>query len=249
MIKYSITIIDNSDTDAKALKRMISEFCINISSIEHVRSIQEGISEVNNNRPDIIFFNVEFQDLLIFDFLDKFLLDDIPKVFLSSSREFALNAFENNAVDFILKPLAMENVIHAVNKSVKRIETNRLQFEKRFFNSRRNNDFGYLAIVSLDKIDFVKKEDVIFCMADGKYTTISLRDGRKIVSSKNLGEYEKVLDSVSFYRIHHGYIINIRYLVSIRKKEGFYCELVNKISIPVSKRRQESFTKFIKLRD
>ena len=86
-------------------------------------------------------------------------------------------------------------------------------------------------------------------MAEGKYTTFFLLGGKKIVSSKNLGEYEKILDSSYFYRIHHGYIINIRYLISIIKKDGVYCELANRITIPVSKRRQESFNRFIKLRN
>ena len=92
-------------------------------------------------------------------------------------------------------------------------------------------------------------KDIIFCMADGKYTTFFLLNGKKIVSSKNLGEYEKLLNEYFFYRVHHGYIINIKHLTSIIKRDGLYCELVNKVTIPIAKRRQEDFNKFIRLKN
>jgi two-component system LytT family response regulator len=249
MNTYTIAIIDDAVIDVLALKKIISGYCININSVVHLSSIEEGIIETNMSKPDIVFLDIMFKDLNIFDSLDKFNLGNTPIVFVSSEKEYAVNAFESNAVDFILKPFKVENVILAINKAIKKIETDNFQYHNDSSVRNRNANFDYLAIASLDKIDFIKKEDVMFCMADGKYTTFFLFGGKKIVSSKNLGEYEKVLDSSCFYRVHHGYIINIRYLISIIKKDGVYCELANKITIPVSKRRQESFNKFIKLKN
>ena len=249
MSTYAVTIIEDSLADVLVLKKIISSFCINVDSISHISSIDEGIMEVNINKPDIVFMDVMFKDSNIFDSLDKFSLENVPIIFVSSEKEYAVNAFENNAVDFILKPFKVENVILAINKAIKKIMTDSFQIHNDAAAMSRGINFDYLAIASLDKIDFIKKEDVMFCMADGKYTTFFLLGGRKIVSSKNLGEYEKILDNSCFYRVHHGYIINIRYLISIIKKDGVYCELANKITIPVSKRRQESFNKFIKLKN
>lgn len=240
---YNVTIIDDALVDVLTLKKIISGFCININSISHVLSIDEGVEEVSRNKPDIVFMDVMFQDSVIFDSLDRFSLENVPIIFLSSERGFAVNAFESNAVGFILKPFKVENVIFAINQAIKSIELNSSSV------GSRSDNFDYLAISSLDKIDFIKKDDVVFCMAEGKYTTFFLLGGRKIVSSKNLGEYEKVLGNTCFYRIHHGYIINIKYLISVIKKDGVYCELSNKITIPVSKRRQESFNRFIKLKN
>lgn len=249
MNTYSVTIIDDSLVDVLILKKIISNFCINIDSVVHMASIDEGIIEINTNRPDIVFMDVMFKDSVIFDSLDQFSLGDVPIIFISSDKGFALNAFESNAVDFILKPFKVENVILALNKAIKKIESDNINSHNGPYGKNRNTNFDYLAIASLDKIDFIRKEDLMFCMADGKYTTFFLLGGKKIVSSKNLGEYEKVLDGSYFYRVHHGYIINIRYLISIIKRDGVYCELANKITIPVSKRRQESFNKFIKLKN
>ncbi|MFH6999364.1 LytR/AlgR family response regulator transcription factor [Flavobacterium sp. FlaQc-57] len=249
MNTYNVAIIDDVLTDVLILEKIISNFCININSVVHLLSIDDGIREINCNRPDIIFLDVMFNDTIIFDYLDKFSLGDIPVVFLSSDKDFALNAFKNNAVDFILKPLNVESVILAMNKAIKAIKQSAINDTNDYSIKKRYEAFEYLAISSLDKIDFIKRDDVMFCMADGKYTTFFLFGGKKIVSSKNLGEYEKILDNSFFYRVHHGYIINIKYLISIVKKDGVYCELANRMTIPVSKRKQESFNRFIKLRN
>lgn len=251
MTTYKATIIDDNPMDMLLLEKLISNYCINIEIIGQAQSIEEGIKEIENNRPDIVFLDVMFQDSIIFDFLDKFNLHNVQVIFMTSERKYALNAFGTDAVDFILKPLIVENVILAINKAIKKIKIegccaiNECS-GKSFKDHNCGSDF--IAVSSLDKVDFLKMEDVMFCMSEGKYTTFFLFNGKKIVSSKNLGEYEKLLNSSYFYRIHHSYIINIRHLLSIIKKDGSYCELSNNISLPIAKRRQEDFNKFIKLK-
>jgi two-component system, LytTR family, response regulator len=247
---YNVVIIDDVLIDVLTLKKIVSNYCLNIHVVIHVLSIDEGIAEINKNKPDIVFLDVVFQDSIIFDSLDKLDLEDVSIIFVSSKKEYALNAFEKNAVDFILKPFKVEAVILAINKAIRKIQMNDyLGYTDRSKKNNTKNEFDYLAIASSDKIDFVNIGDVVFCMSDGKYTTFFLLSGKKIVSSKNLGEYEKILNSSFFYRIHNSYIINIKYLVSIIKRDGVYCELINKVTIPISKRRQESFNKFIKLKN
>jgi two-component system LytT family response regulator len=242
MKKYSVTIIDDCLTDILALKKIISDYCIDVMDFNYSLSIDDGILEVQKHKPDIIFLNIKFRDSVIFDYLDLFQLENVSVIFTSSDRNFAINAFENNAVDFVLKPFRVENVVLAMNKAKKAIESFCSEKKTKTF------DFDFLAIASLDKVDFVEMKDIVFCMADGKYTTFFLTSGKKIVSSKNLGEYEKLLNDTFFYRVHHAYIINIKCLISIIKKDGVYCELVNKVTIPIAKRRQEDFNKFIKLK-
>lgn len=111
--------------------------------------------------------------------------------------------------------------------------------------SSQNN--GFLAISSTDKIELIKVDDIVFCRADGKYTEFVLSNGTKILSSKNLGEYNNVLTYNYFFRIHHSYVINIKHISKITKKDGLYCEFTNGVALPIAKRRQEEFIKFIKL--
>ena len=87
----------------------------------------------------------------------------------------------------------------------------------------------------------------MYCKAEGKYTEFVLSNKQKILSSKNLGEYNSLLLNNYFFRIHHSYVVNIKKIVKIVKKDGFYCEFEHGISLPVAKRRQEEFVKFIKI--
>ena len=112
-----------------------------------------------------------------------------------------------------------------------------------------NQTNEYLAVSSLDKIELIHMSEIIFCKADGKYTYFFMLDGKKIMSSRNLGEYSNILDKNYFFRIHHSYIINLRYIIKISKKDGYFCEFPNGIILPVAKRRQDDFNKFIKLKE
>lgn len=132
-----------------------------------------------------------------------------------------------------------------------------MEMERSYQNQKINsinilNSFNqpneFVAISSLDKIELIPMSEIIFCQADGKYTNFFLINGKKIMSSRNLGEYSTILDNY-FFRIHHSYIINIRHISKISKKDGYFCELLNGIVLPVAKRRQEEFNKFIKLKE
>lgn len=146
-----------------------------------------------------------------------------------------------------IKPLIMTEVVKAVNDIIKNLEfQNLISIEEESKPIYRE----YVAISSLDKIEFVKMADIMFCMADGKYTKFYLANGNSFLSSKPIGNFEyRVLDIDHFFRIHNSYIINMRFVARINKKEGFSCEMLNGFSIPISKRRQQDFNKFIRLKD
>lgn len=260
MSLYTATIIDDELIDILSLKKIISNYCIDIDMIGESRSIEEGIVEINSHKPNIVFLDVMFKNSIIFDYLDQFDFENVQVIFITSEKNYALDAFKSNAVDFILKPFDVESVTSALNKAVKKINANECCGAKNCLNKRNNFPVvnvpminipgsNYIAIPSLDKTDFINTSEILFCMAEGKYTTFFLLNGKKIVSSKNLGEFEKLLDHSYFFRIHHAYIINIRHLVSIIKKDGAYCELSNRVTIPIAKRRQDDFNKFIHLKN
>ncbi len=92
--------------------------------------------------------------------------------------------------------------------------------------------------------------DIMYCKAEGKYTRFFLSNGETIVSSRNIGDYElRILDVNNFFRVHNSYVVNMRYLSRINKLDGTSCEMINGEQVPVSKRRQEDFIKYIKLKE
>ena len=136
------------------------------------------------------------------------------------------------------------------NSSVKFSESSVCGFNPLSIN--QDPDFGGVRkriksfMSALNKTSIIKQEDIVFCKSDGRYTTFYLKNKEELVASKNLGTFESILDGSTFFRIHHSYIVNIEYVVSIIKKTCYYCEMINNINLPVAKRRQESLNKFLK---
>lgn len=198
----------------------------------------------------MIFVDLILIDDYLFESLSKLPFNPPKLIFVSSNTAYSLKAFKFNAVDFILKPIEFSTLLISIYKSIKLIEMERIfQMQKISTSNSVNQNIDYIAIPFLDKIELIKMQDIVYCQADGKYTNFHLSNGKKMMSSRNLGEYSAMLDSNYFFRIHHSYIINLRHISKISKKEGYFCELPNNTVIPVAKRRQDDFNKFIKLKD
>ncbi|WP_264525540.1 MULTISPECIES: LytTR family DNA-binding domain-containing protein [unclassified Flavobacterium] len=106
----------------------------------------------------------------------------------------------------------------------------------------------YILISSFDKVDFIKTDQIICCIADGRYTSIFTLDGKQYVACQNLGKYESDLGDEFFFRIHQSYIVNIAHVNRIKKNEGFFCEMTNNMRLPISNRKHKVFCEFIGLK-
>jgi len=248
----SIIINENKDT-LTLLEKFVEENFRIMKIIGSTPSINEGINLIKFKKPDVVFLDLLFKDNSFFEMLDQ-LEFKIPKlVFISEHENYAVKAFRYNAVDFILKPIEFNKVILAIYKVIRTIQMERSYQDQKINNinilNEQNQSNDYVAVASLDKIELIQMSEIIFCKAEGKYTNFHLLDGKKIMSSRNLGEYSTILDANYFFRIHHSYIINLRQISKISKKDGYFCEFSNGIILPVAKRRQEDFNKFIKLKN
>lgn len=149
-----------------------------------------------------------------------------------------------------MKPIVPAELVQAVNKALKNIENKKvLKTAKALNGGTLTTTENIIAISSIEKIDLIQVNDIVYCQADGKYTNFFLKNGSEYTSSRNIGEYEHLLlQHHFFFRVHHKYIVNIKAISSINKKGGFYCELKNGKTIPIAKRRQEAFNKYLRLK-
>lgn len=239
MKKYIITIIEQNIEDAISLKEMIEKISFNLIKVNHYVSVEHALERFESEKPNAVVLNVSFKNTALFNFQKLFDLNDIKTLFIASKdNRKQLFSTVGSATTYINKPYVKAEIIALINELLDS-------------NSKKNVAAGVInknqvTITSLDKVDFVDTNDILFCVADGKYTTFHMVDGKKIVSSKNIGSYQKLLNENLFYRVHHGYIINTKYLVGVVKREGAFCKLINDVSIPIAKRKQSHFNKFIK---
>ena len=253
MTPINAIIISEIKETFQILKKFEEENAMIMEIIGNADTIKEGMILIKSKKPDLILLDIVFKDNLFFEMLEQ-LEFSIPKlVFISANRDYAIKAFKHDAVDFLLKPIDFNAIIMAIYKVIKRREMERSYQHHKINNinilntvSQKND---YVAVASLEKIELIPMSEIIFCKADGKYTVFILANGTSIMSSRNLGEYSTILDNSYFFRIHHSYIINLRHIIKISKKDGYFCELSNGVILPVAKRRQDDFNKFIKLKD
>lgn len=246
MNKYKAYIVDDESANIDLLCYFLEKYCLNIEIIGKSNLFKDCVNDLNKIKPDILFLDIKLNDRDAFEILDSIDVSVSEIIFVTAYQEFAVKAFKYKAIDYILKPIAIEDLVQAVNKAILRIEE-----RKRFVNhaiddiaSSKSNS-SIITISSIDKIEIVKKTDILFCKSDGRYTTFYLIDKKEIVACKNLGEFELLLCDDGFFRIHNSYIINISYLKNINKKVGYYCEMINGAFLPIAKRRFQSFSCFL----
>lgn len=244
-------VIENEVETAQILTKFGEDNSLIINIIDYIENIESGLELIKLHKPELIFLNANTENLSNIKQIADLDFNTPKFILMSEDSRKAYEAFKCNAVDFILKPLDFNTIIISIYKVIKTIEmeisfqNQKLQQIDTINAQHKNNE--YIAVASIDKIELLKIEDIIFCKAEGKYTEFILANGAKILSSRNLGEYSGILSENYFFRIHHSYIINIKHVVKISKKEGFYCEFTNGMTLPIAKRRQEEFIKFIKL--
>jgi len=243
-------ILENDTETTQFLDKFSEDNSLILNIIGKAENIESGLELIKEHKPELIFLNAAAENLANIKLLSDLDFNTPKLILLSDDVRKAYEAFKCNAVDFLLKPLDFNTMIIAIYKVIKNIEmeisfqNQKLQQIASINEQHKNNE--YIAVSSVDKIELLKIKDIIFCKAEGKYTEFILANGLKIVSSRNLGEYDELLKDNYFFRIHHSYIINIKHITKISKKEGFYCEFSNGTVLPVAKRRQEEFVKFIK---
>lgn len=245
MINYSALIIENELVNVDSIKMLLNKYFKQIETIYSSINLNEGIELFLEYRPNILFLTIDsVNEVTLFKSLESYDMRKSEIIFISASEEFALKAINHNASAYIIKPIEIEEFISSVSKVMDKIETRKNNLQ--VFNGERNPNL--IAIASVNRIELIPIDEIISCSADGKYTIFSTKRNRVYTSSRNLGEYQDLLNPNIFFRIHHKHIININFVKSINKAEGYYCEMINGVNLPISKRKQDEFNRFIRLK-
>ena len=210
--------------------------------IEYCNEISTAIKNYKETQHQIIIVNIEDVNSNTFELIKEINRDISTIIILSPSDKFALKCFNEGISYYLLTPLIPAKLEEAIRNCIKIIESFRKQ--NLIVTSRKNR---FLTIKSANKTEIIKTMDIIYLEADGRYTTIYLDYGGNKVISKNLGEFEKILDSDIFCRVHHKYIVNINKLINISKSklDGNFCEMSGNVYIPISKRKFENLNKIL----
>jgi two-component system LytT family response regulator len=170
---------------------------------------------------------------------------NIQVIFTTAYNEFALKAFRVSALDYLLKPVDVDELKVAVAKlkSISKSDSQAMDALLDYIKSQKQiNKIS----VSTDKgIHFIETSDVLYCLSTGPYTVFYLTAGQEVVCSKSIGEYEKILSDKGFYRIHNSSLINVNHLKRFVRTDGGYVEMSDGKTLTVSRRKKDEFLSYL----
>ena len=242
-------IIDDEKRARRILSTIIKEECPKIKSVLEAENLKDGVSIIKTEKPDIVFLDIEMPNHSGLQILEFFKNEPIhfQIIFTTAYGHYAIEAFKLSAVDYLLKPIDIEEIKTAISKAASNMEENFIK--EKLINLERSFEQLALNKIALEVpkgIRFVSHEDILFFEADGAYTKVYLQNGKTELICKTLKHFaEQLINKPLFYKPHRSFLINLKYMTEITKKDGLQVIMSNNKSIPIARERKEDFMEII----
>lgn len=241
-------IIDDEPLAIESLELILKKKCRDdVQVIASSNSPLMGKSLIEKHKPDLVFLDVEMPGMSGIDLVKSFSNPGFHVVFVTAFDAYAVEAFRLSAMDYLLKPVNIDDIIRVIAKIKTEIEKNenelltRLRSLEKIIGQSNGSNESRIGIAMADKIVFVNISDILYCEAQGVYTIIYMCDGKKITASKTLGDFESQLTANKFFRIHHSTLINLKHIKEFQRFNGGYVVMQNDAKLEVSHRKRRDF--------
>jgi two-component system, LytTR family, response regulator len=240
-------IIEDEIFSSNVLRSMISEYCPDVHVMEEINSSSDALQKLPELNPDLIFLDIELGDGDAFDMLHKLNGDAPPIIFTTAFNDFAIRAFRLSAVDYLLKPISIKELIAAVNraKSLSNDNEIRRRFQCLLENSNTQRPLKQIALPTLSGYYFVEIDHIVRFEAEGSYSRIFLVNKEEHLLSYNLKYFEDLLKSENFFRVHYSHYINLNMISKYVKGSGGYVVMKDGSKVDVATRRKEDLLRAV----
>ncbi|MCE3225655.1 MAG: two component transcriptional regulator, LytTR family [Bacteroidetes bacterium] len=244
---YTTVIIEDEQQSIEYLKSMLKEVSQDINFVGAAQNLKDGVNLINEVNPDLVFLDIKLNSDTGFDVLDQVKDKSFNVIFTTAYEQYALKAIKFAAIDYLLKPIDKNELIEAVAKIKNRKDSLSLQKSLSvFFENVNKPQKQKIAISTVSSLIVVEIADILYCSADGPYTNFYLKNGpEKIMSSKNLKEYEELLTDHDFFRIHKSYLVNLKEVKQYLKADGGKLKISNNVLLDVSEKKKEDLIKVL----
>ena len=231
-------IVEDKEYIRKGLLNLLAIIDAPVEVIGECESVQEAVIVAKTCKPELVFLDINLSDGTAFDFLDQLESIDFKIIFITAYEEYALRALKIGAVDYLLKPVDVDELKAALQKVEKLTaadQKNNIAKAKQVF----NNEGNHIILSFHDSYQVINLDELIYCESDKGYTTFYCVDGKKHLVSKTLKDFEDRLLEAKFQRPHQSFMINMKFVDKYDKSGTIY--LKNGTKIPVSSRKKETF--------
>ena len=234
-------IVDDEPYCCDTLETMLEKYCPEVQLIAVCHSGEEAITAISQQQPDLVFLDIEMPRMNGFDMLQKINPINFELIFTTSFDQYALRAIRFSALDYLLKPIDKDDLQIAVQKVIQRSQKPIVQQLQLLMQKLQQpaNPLNKIALPTLEGLQMVPVETILYCESDSNYTIFHLKNKQKIIVSRTLKEMEELLEEYFFARVHSSYLVNLQEVNKYIKGEGGYLVLNDGSTVNVSASRKK----------
>lgn len=241
MNQLEAIIIDDEKHARESLSTLLELYCPQVKVLAEAATIQEGIQTIQRLNPTIVFLDIAIGEDTGFDLLNKLQPIDFKLIFATAFNNYALKAFKENAIDYLLKPINPQELIRAIKKVQEAYPANQ---GPPFLQTAATKPTSKIAIHSIEGITFLKTSQIIHVNGNGNYSTFFSIEGDKIIASKNLKHFELLLPKDDFFRSHQSHLVNLHFIKKVLSQDSMI-KLSNGTLVPITRNRKEQLIKIM----
>lgn len=241
-MKLNTIIVEDEANSREILRNYLVKYCPDVTVQGEAASIQEGLALIKECNPDLVFLDVEMPFGNAFDLLDQVPDRTFETVFVTAYDQYALDALNNHAAYYLMKPINIDELIKAV-AYVSEIVQKENALEDQVLTPKLKSVEGKITLPQQDGFQVLNVTDILYCKADDNYTEIYL-ENKKILVSKTLKYFEEALSEFAFARIHKSYLVNVNEVVKYRKGKGGSVIVSNGKELLVSASKKKEFLSY-----
>jgi len=240
-------LVDDELPSLQNLEQKLIEFCPDVTIIASVQKPEEAILLIEQYRPDVVFLDIEMPRMNGFKMLEQIKEKDFDIVFTTAYNHYAIDALRISAFDYLVKPIAVQDLQNSVDRLMKaqsKQTPEKLEvLRQNLSDSRTQND--KITISTNEGVDFFEISQIIRVESSSNYSKIHFKDGKSVIVTKLLKDFEEILAPYRFYRIHNSHLINLSYIKKYIRGDGGQVLLQNDEVIDVARRKKEEFLRLI----
>lgn len=246
-------LVDDDAHLRKGMKAMLKRYASHFEIVGEAENVDDAITVISRQQPQVVFLDIQLAEGTGFDILEKLTALQgkitFQVVFITAHEQYAIKAFRFSALDFLLKPVDPEELQKVVEKIHHTLQKNESfeHIELLLENIRKKtNTFKRIALSTAEGIHLFNINEMLRCESEDNYTRFYFVNGKSLLISKTLKEYEELLSSQGFERIHQSHLINLAFLKSYIRKDGGYVVMADGSHLPISQRKKERLQEILK---
>lgn len=236
-------LIDDEISNLENLQALLKKHCPQVTIMASAQNVVDAVGAIEKHLPHLVFLDIQMGEQTGFDVLALLPQRNFEVIFVTAYDQYGIQAVKFAALDYLLKPIDIEELISAVNKAEQKLaaqtQTSQLDFLLQQLKKQETSG-SKIALPMQSEIRYIPLTEIIRCEADNTYTFFFLANGEKILVSKSLKEYADLLKPNGFLRTHQSHLVNPGFVKSWLKEDGGILQLTSGEKIPISKPNKEA---------